>query len=293
MTRPVAWLVDAHYQIFRAYHAMPDLRGPDGSPVGAVRGYAAALIRFLNRQTPTHVAAVFDHALTSFRNDIYPAYKQGRTEAPEDLAPQFPLCTAVSEALGFACYELENYEADDVIATLSDRLVEQGASVVIVSPDKDLAALVSEKVSLFDLKSEQRFGPADVEAKMGIPPELIPDYLTLVGDSVDNIPGVRGIGPKTAAVLLNRFGALDAIPSDLEYWTDLPLRGAARVADRLASSAAEVELSRELVRMRRDLPIPVQIEDLRWDGAWRAELEELFARLGTQNLLERVPRFAA
>lgn len=291
MSRSTVWLIDAHYQIFRAYYSMPDLRSSDGSPVGAVRGYAATLIRFLTRQAPTHVAAAFDHALTSFRNEIYPPYKLGRTEAPEGLEPQFSLCMAVTEGLGVTCYELEDYEADDVIATLCDRLVEQGADVMIVSPDKDLSTLVSKHVSMFDLKNEEACGPEGVKARMGVPPELVEDYLTLVGDSVDNIPGVKGIGPKTASALLNRFGSLDSIPPSVEHWTNIELRGAAKMAERLAQASREIELSRELVHMHRDLPLPVRIDGLRWNGARRSELEELFERLGIGSLLERVPRF--
>ena len=144
---------------------------------------------------------------------------------------------------------------------------------------------------MFDLKNEEACGPEGVKARMGVPPELVEDYLTLVGDSVDNIPGVKGIGPKTASALLNRFGSLDSIPPSVEHWTNIELRGAAKMAERLAQASREIELSRELVHMHRDLPLPVRIDGLRWNGARRSELEELFERLGIGSLLERVPRF--
>ena len=291
MRRPLVWIIDAHYQIFRAYYSLPDLRAPDGTPVGALRGYASVLLKFLARQQPTHLAAAFDFALTSFRNEIYPDYKFGRTEAPEDLEPQFELCEAVTRALGIPSYTLEGFEADDLIATLVPALVDQGADVRIVSADKDLGALVSEHVQRFDLKSERASGPDEIRERLGVPPELVPDYLTLVGDSADNIPGVRGIGPKTAARLLEAYGTLDRIPRDAEELGRLGLRGAARVAERLASGGEEIELSRRLVRMRSDLPVETGLEGLRYWGADPEALEELLNRLGAEKLLERVPRF--
>ena len=291
MGRPVVWILDAHYQIFRAYYSLPDLRAPDGTPVGALRGYAAVLLKSLARQKPTHLAAAFDFALTSFRNQLYPDYKFGRTEAPEDLEPQFELCEAATRALGIRSYSLEGFEADDVIATLVPALLAQGADVRIVSADKDLGALVSERVSLFDLKTERASGPDEIRERLGVAPELVPDYLTLVGDSADNIPGVRGIGPKTACLLLDAYGGLDRIPRDAAELAHAGVRGAARVAERLAHGGEEIELSRRLVRMRSDLPVETDLEALRYRGADRAELGALLERLGAQKLLERVPRF--
>lgn len=288
---PLVYLIDAYVQIFRAYYAMPDLRAPDGTPVGAFRGYASTLVKFLERQAPTHVAAAFDFALTSFRNDLYPEYKAGRTEAPEDLEPQFELCARVTRALGIPVFSLENFEADDVIATLTRELVAAGARVAIVTTDKDLGALVTERVSLFDPRREEHAGRAQVEARLGVLPEQVADYLTLAGDSVDNIPGVRGIGARTAAGLLRHFGSLEAIPSCFEEWDGLELRGAARIAARLAEAEDEIRLSRELVRLRDDLPIRVKPADLEYSGADRRALAQLLDGLGAGPLLARVPRF--
>jgi len=285
------WLLDSHYQIFRAYHAMPDLRAPDGTPVGALRGYASTLVKLLAQQKPTHVAAAWDHELTSFRNELHPGYKQGRTEAPADLEPQFALCAEVTRALGIPVFGLERFEADDVIATLTARALDEGASVVIATSDKDLGALVSERVALFDPRSERLLGPREIEERLGVPPELVSDFLTLVGDAVDNIPGVKGIGAKTAAALLKRFGRIEDIPRDWREWAGLPLRGAERVARALGEGAAAIELARSLVRMREDLPLAARVSDLRWDGADRAALAAFCARLGITGLVERVPRF--
>ncbi len=288
---PRVWLIDAYVQIFRAYHSMPELTAPDGRPVGAFRGYAASLLRFLARQEPTHLAVCWDHAMTSFRNRIYPDYKQGRTETPDDLAPQIPLCARLTRALGIPLFELEDFEADDVIATLTRRLSAEGAQVAIVTTDKDLGALVSPHVSLFDAKREAHQGPAEVAAKFGVAPALVSDWLALAGDAVDNIPGARGIGGKTAAALLSHFGGIDQIPADFADWKDLPLRGAARAHRALAESSRAVELSRQLAALRYDLPLEPKLADLEYRGALRPDLEALLEETGGTQLLARVPRF--
>jgi DNA polymerase-1 len=289
---PQVWLIDAHYQIFRAYHSMPDLRAPDGSPVGALRGYTSTLIKFLREQAPTHVAVAYDHAMTSFRNDLYPDYKAGRLAAPEDLEPQFELCAEVTRGLGLPLYSMERFEADDIIATLTHRLVERGAEVIIITNDKDLSALVTERVSLFDLKKLEQSGPAEIEARMGVPPELVSDYLSLVGDSVDNIPGVPGIGAKSGAALLNHFGPISEIPDDFERWKRLELRGKQRVFERFRDGRESLQLSRQLVELQTELPIEFRIDELRYRGADRGALEQFFTRVGAESMLERVPRFA-
>jgi 5'-3' exonuclease len=288
---PALWIVDAHYQIFRAYHSLPALEAPDGTPTGALRGYAAQLIRFLARQQPSHVIAAFDHDLTSFRNQLFPGYKHGRTEAPADLEPQFALCAEATRALGIPVCEAEGYEADDVIASLVRRFAALGMQVFIVSADKDLGALVGERVQLFDLRSETAAGRAEIEARLGVPPERIADWLALAGDAVDNVPGVPGIGAKTAAALLRCWDGIDAIPRDAEALAERGIRSPARVARALAESAEAIALSRALVRLRDDLPLELEIEQARWNGADRERLAALFERLGVQNLLARVPRF--
>ena len=288
---PLVYLIDAYVQIFRAYHSVPDLRAPDGRSVGAFRGYTSQLIRFLARQKPTHVAVAWDHAMTSFRNEIYPDYKLGRTQAPKDLEPQISLCARATQALGIPLFEAADYEADDVIATLTRELTARGAQVAIVTTDKDLGALVSKRVSLFDLKREEHAGPAEIEARFGVPPERVPDFLALAGDKVDNIPGARGIGAKTAAALLAHFGSLDAIPADFADWEGLALRGAARVHRGLGAARDEIALSRRLVALRNDLPLAPKLSELAYEGADRSLLEALLAETGGAQLLGRVPRF--
>jgi DNA polymerase-1 len=291
--RPAVWIFDAHFQIFRSYHSLPDLRAPDDTPIGAVRGYAQTLIKFLREREPTHVAAAYDHALTSFRNTLYPDYKLGRTEAPEDLEPQFELCAELTAALGIPLFGLESFEADDVIATLVRTLTADGADVSIISRDKDLTALVSERVDLFDLATERRSGPAEVKERMGVSPEQVTDFLSLVGDAVDNIPGVSGIGAATASRLLAAFGSAERIPSEPEAIAAAGLRGAQRIARALAEGRDALALSRALVSLRDDLPLRASLADLEYRGADRARLEGLFARLGLESMLRRVPRFRA
>jgi DNA polymerase-1 len=289
--RPTVWLLDSHYSIFRAYYAMPDLRAPDGTPVGALRGYASQLVKLMAKQRPTHIAAAWDNELTSFRNELHVGYKAGRTEAPADLAPQFALCEEVTRALGVPVFGMERFEADDVIATMTARALDEGADVVIATSDKDLGALVSERVSIFDPRSEAMLGPAEIEARLGVAPDLVPDFLTLVGDAVDNIPGVPGIGAKTAATLLKRFGRIEDIPADPIEWAGLALRGWARTGRALADGRDAIALARQLVRMRDDLPITARVADLRWDGADRATLGAFCERLGISGLADRVPRY--
>ena len=291
MSVPRVYILDAHYQIFRAYHSLPPLEAPDGTPTGALRGYTAQLIRFLSRQSPSHVVAAFDHDLTSFRNQLFPEYKHGRTEAPADLEPQFELCIEATRALGIAVCTAEGYEADDVIATLVRRFAAAGADVLIVSADKDLGALVGPRVSLFDLRSETASGAAEVEARLGVAPERVADWLALAGDPVDNVPGVPGIGAKTAAALLRHWPGIDAIPRDVESLAARGIRAPARIARALVEAADRLALSRELVRLRDDLPLVLELEDALWQGADRKRLGALFERFGVGNLLARVPRF--
>jgi len=288
---PLVHLIDAHYQIFRAYHSLPDLRAPDGRPVGAVRGYAQTLIKFLREHRPTHVGAAFDFALHSFRNALHPGYKQGRTEAPPDLEPQFALCAAVTRALGIPLYQLEDYEADDVLATLVRSLRGAGerVEIALVTRDKDLGALVDAQVFLLDLKDEVRSGPDEIRARLGVPPGRVEAYLGLVGDAVDGIPGVPGIGAKTGARLLERFGSIDAIPRDADALREAGIRAPARVASALRENEALLALSRELAHMRDDLPLAATLEGLAYRGALRSELEPLLVELGAKGLLARVP----
>ena len=310
-TRCRVHLVDASPYIFRAYFSLPgSMKAPDGRPVNAVYGFASTVLKMIDDESLTHAAFAFDRSLTtSFRNEIYPEYKQQRELPPEDLERQLEDCERLIAALGFRHVASERYEADDLIGTLADRLL--GTSdheLVIVSSDKDLGQLVGDRVSFFDLAKNQRLDAAAVEEKLGVPPHLVPDFLGLAGDSVDNIPGVPGIGPKSASALLLGLGSLDEIYAELDAVEELSVRGAKSMRRKLEEYREQAEMSKRLATVARDAPLeglidpPTEAVDappsgglaeaLKWPGADRGALVSLLDELGFgERLLSRVPRF--
>ena len=293
---PLVHLIDAPVYVFRAWVTLPAMPGPDGTPTGAAYGYTNTLLRFLREREPTHVAACFDQALTSFRNKLFPAYKQSRgTEIPPDLAPQFAYCMEASRALGVATYEHFDYEADDVIATLAERAAKMGLASEIVSSDKDLTQLVREdgSVRFHDLAREITLDADGVRAKFGVAPAQIPDYLALLGDNVDDLPGVPGFGAKTAAAVLAAFGRLEAIPEDPSAWLRASLRGAEKLAASWRAHRAQALRVRELATVVREVPgFGAQPSDTAYRGASRPAFEALCQRLGWGRILERVPKWS-
>jgi 5'-3' exonuclease len=292
----VVHLIDASVYVFRAWVTLPAMPAPDGTPTGAAYGYANTLLRFLRERAPTHVAACFDHALTSFRNALFPAYKQSRgTEVPPDLEPRFAFCMEASRALGVASYELPDYEADDLIATLAERAAKAGLTSEIVSADKDLTQLVREdgRARFHDLARETTLDADGVRAKFGVPPAQIPDYLALLGDKVDDLPGVPGFGAKTAAAALAAFGTLDAIPEDPAAWAGVRVRGADRLAASWRAHRERALRIRALATLVRDVPgFAAQPSDTRWRGADRVAFTALCQRLGWGRIQDRVPKWA-
>ncbi len=291
---PCVHLIDAHVWIFRAWHALPPMFAPDGTPTGAAYGFAGSMLRFLSEVRPTHLAAAFDFALTSFRNELEPAYKAGRTEPPPELEPQFELCVDVARALGVPALLAQGFEADDVIGTLATRLHARGARVVVVSSDKDLAQLVSEdgRIVWNDFARGETIDAEGVRRRFGVPPARIPDWLGLVGDAVDNLPGVPGVGPRRAAALLEAFGSIEAVPADPADWARTGLRGAARLAALVEKHRARAFRTRALATLRRDVPgLPRAPERLAWRGAERRRVEPLFERLGWTRIAGRIPRW--
>ena len=254
-------LIDGSGFIFRAYHALPPLtRKSDGLPVGAVAGFCNMVFKLVEEargdDAPTHVAVVFDHSATTFRNAIYPAYKAQRPEPPEDLRPQFGLIRDATRAFNLPCIELEGFEADDIIATYASQAAAAGGRVTIVSADKDLMQLVAPGVEMIDTLKNRVIGPEEVEEKFGVPPEKVVDVQALAGDSVDNVPGAPGIGVKTAALLIGEYGDLDTL---LAHAGEIrqPKRRAA-----LLENTEQIRISRELVTLRRDAPVPEPLEAL-------------------------------
>lgn len=254
-------LIDGSGYIFRAYHALPPLtRASDGAPVGAVSGFCNMLFKLIADQkaglSPTHLAVIFDKSEDSFRKALYPAYKAQRPPAPEDLVPQFAMIREATRAFGLPCIELGGYEADDLIATYAHEAEALGARVTIISSDKDLMQLVTERVQLYDPMKERPIGRAEVIEKFGVPPEKVIDVQALMGDSVDNVPGAPGIGPKTAAELIATFGDLDAT---------LARAGEVKQQKRretLIAFADQIRISRALVTLAKDAPLPEPLEAL-------------------------------
>ncbi|HMB53106.1 MAG TPA: 5'-3' exonuclease H3TH domain-containing protein [Thermoanaerobaculia bacterium] len=289
---PTACLVDASPYVFRAYFSLPSsIETPDGAPANAVYGFASFLMKLLAEEAPSHLAVAFDESLTtSFRNDLYPDYKAQRELPPAELEAQLAACREVAEALGAATFADDTYEADDLVATLVERLPATARGVV-VSGDKDLAQLVGERVTLYDFAKGDRLGAAEVMAKFGVEPAQVADLLALQGDAVDNIPGVPGIGAKTAAALFAHFSDLDDLYARLGEVAGLPIRGAKSLAGKLEEHRDTAFLCRRLATVVRDVSIDASFDDLAWHGADRAAIEALFDRLGFGRIRDRVPRW--
>lgn len=260
------FLVDGSGYIFRAYHALPPLtRKSDGLPCGAVAGFCNMLWKLVreardethkNLAVPTHFAVIFDYSAKTFRKDIYPAYKANRPAPPADLIPQFGLIRAATRAFNLPCIEKEGYEADDILASLALRAEEAGAEVTIISSDKDLMQLVGPHIGLYDTMKDKAIGRAEVIDKWGVPPSMMVDFQALTGDSTDNVPGVPGIGPKTAAELLQHFGSLDAILARAGEIVQKKRR------ETLQTNADKALLSRRLVELCTNVPLEQNLDSL-------------------------------
>ncbi|MDZ7644255.1 MAG: 5'-3' exonuclease H3TH domain-containing protein [Woeseiaceae bacterium] len=251
------YLIDASVYVFRAWYSLPDdMVDSEGNPVNAFYGFCRFLGDFMENVQPEHVAVLFDESLaTSFRSEIYPGYKANREPAPPELKRQFGLCREYARAMGLVEYAHPTYEADDLIGTLVNEGRVTGLPSTIVSRDKDLAQLVSEHDVFWDFAGRGRIRYADIPGVFGVWPEQIADFLALAGDAVDNIPGVPGVGKKTAAALLQHFGSLDAIFANLDCIHEVKVRGAKTLGARLAEHRAAAELARQLTGIACDVPI--------------------------------------
>ena len=254
-------LIDGSAFIFRAYHALPPLtRKSDGLPVGAVAGFCNMLQRYVEENTgpdaPTHVAVIFDYSGKSFRNELYDLYKANRPPAPEDLVPQFPLTRDATRAFNIACKEIEGFEADDIIATLSCQARDAGGRVTIISSDKDLMQLVGGGVEMLDAMKNKRIDRDGVVEKFGVGPERVVDVQALAGDSVDNVPGAPGIGIKTAALLINEYGDLQSLLDRAEEIKQPKRRQS------LIDNRAQIEISKQLVQLDCDMELDFTLDEL-------------------------------
>ncbi len=264
-------LVDGSSYLFRAYHAMPNLTNSAGEPTGAVYGVINMLRKLLKDYDPERIAVVFDAKGPTFRNEMYAEYKANRPPMPEDLAAQIPAIHAIIEAMGLPLLVVEGVEADDVIGTLARQAVAQGVPVVISTGDKDMAQLVNDHVTLVNTMTDTISDREAVIEKFGVPPERITDYLALIGDTVDNVPGVPKVGPKTAAKWLQQYGSLENLIQHADE-----IKG--KVGENLRASLEQLPLSQELVTIRTDVPLDVSIDDLRRRAPDKDRLIDLFRR---------------
>ncbi len=253
---PTLYLVDGSGFIFRAFHALPPMTRPDGTPVNAVYGFTNMLLKLIADFGAGHIAVIFDAQRSNFRNEIYAEYKANRDDPPEELIPQFALIREAAEAFGLPALELEGFEADDLIATYARQARERGQKVVIVSSDKDLMQLVDDLVVMYDPMKLKEIGPAEVEEKFGVPPAKVTEVQALAGDSIDNIPGVPGIGVKTAAQLLGEFGDLETLLAKADTIKQPKRR------ERLIEHADDARMSLKLVTLDAAAPVPIALDDL-------------------------------
>jgi 5'-3' exonuclease len=282
-------LIDGTFELFRAYFAVPKSQTAAGVEVGAARGLLRSFTALLGRPEVTHVGCAFDHIIESFRNELFDGYKTGEGIDP-DLFSQFELAERVTRALGIVTWPMIEFEADDAIATASHRCaaLSEVTRVVIASPDKDLLQCVEgSRVVCWDRIRDTYLDEAGVVAKFGIPPASIPDYLALVGDTADGIPGIPRWGAKSASTLLAEYQHLENIPSNPGAWR-VRVRGAEALSQNLEAARDASLLYRKLATLRRDVPLPESLSDLEWRGPPQAELDALCAELGEPSVTARL-----
>lgn len=284
------YLVDASVYVFRAYYSIPDsMTDAQGNPTNALYGYGRFLAELLLRERPSHIAVAFDESLThSYRNEIYADYKANRESAPPELKRQFEQCRELTRAFGVAEFGSSRYEADDLIGSLAAFVRGHGHPVTIVSRDKDLAQLVRDGDCYWDYAADKRIPYADIADVFGVPAERMADFLALMGDAVDNIPGVRGVGKKTAAVLLTHYESIAAIYADLDGVAQLPIRGAKSLAEKLRKQRDAADLALRLTEIKCDLPVVATPESLRRREPDMAQLDALREVAGFGEALRRM-----
>jgi 5'-3' exonuclease len=281
-------LVDGTYELFRHYFAVPSHKTSEGVEVAATRGVLGTLVRLLE-DGATHVGVATDHVVESFRNDLFDGYKTGEGTPPEIMS-QFPLVEALIEAAGFITFPMIEFEADDALASAA-RIAKEDSSVnriLICSPDKDLAQCVTDdgRVVQFDRRQEVIYDAAGVREKFGVSPSSIPDFLALVGDSADGIPGLPGWGAKSSSILLACYGTIEKIPLDPNKW-DVPVRGAEKLAETLSQNFKKAQLYKDLTILRDNVPVMSNVSELEW-VAPKEYFIELCDRLDASKLAERL-----
>ncbi|MFC1879132.1 5'-3' exonuclease H3TH domain-containing protein [Chloroflexota bacterium] len=282
-------LIDGTYELFRNFYGPPLKTAPDGREVGATIGLLQSLIALFSEPQVTHIGCAFDHIVESFRNDLFSGYKTGERIHP-DLFAQFHLAEKAVSALGIVVWPMVEFEADDALATAVHRYQGKPAvnQVVICSPDKDLSQLVSgDRVVCWDRRRNILYNESAVIKKFGVAPVSIPDWLALVGDTADGIPGIPAWGAKSSATVLSKYTHLEAIPAEVEKW-DISVRGASRLSENFNAHREQAFFYRRLATLRSDVPISESLDDLRWKGP-KENFEQLCKELGAENLPERLP----
>jgi len=289
MTEPRVFILDALNYIFRAYHAVPpDITTPSGMPKNAILGYTRTLLRILKEQQPEFLVAAFERH-RSFRRQLFEGYKANRSETPASLSPQIDYCRRMTEAMGIPTYEADGFEADDVIGTVAMKMWSRGYATVIVSGDKDLAQLVRAGVCIYDMANDVWLDEAGVRKRFGVEPRQIPDLLALNGDPVDNIPGVPGIGPKTARLILSACSRVEDLAQDDSLLDSVDIRSRGRLLRRILNTMETVRLSRRLATIRCDAPLTITPDSVRYRRGQPELLVPLCQDLGFSGLLEDIP----
>ena len=281
MAKPILYLIDGSSYIFRAYYALRHLSSSKGFPTNAVYGFTSMLFKFLKDYNPEYLGIVFDSKGDVFRNDIYPEYKANRAAPPEDLVPQIGKIFEIVDAFNIARVQLEGFEADDLMGTIAKEVSKDDVDVVLVTGDKDFTQLVTDKVTLLDTMKNKKTSVSDVIEKYGVSPERVVDVFALAGDSVDNIPGVKGIGEKTAVSLISAFGSLDEL---LEHLDEIPDRQRGLIEEHLDM----VLLSKELVTIKTDVDIQTSLDRFKYSGLDDKKVRSLFLELEFRNLLREL-----
>jgi len=285
-SQPV-FLIDAMNYIFRAYYGLPTtIESPSGMKTNAVLGYLRTLLRIIREQQPPYIAAAFE-GTHSFRKKLFADYKANRASPPDDLKVQFEYCRRITEAVGIAAFEVETYEADDVLGSIAVRMADMGHPVVIVTGDKDMTQLVDDRIRIYDLAKNMWLDAAAVKKRLGVEPTQVPDLLALLGDSSDNIPGVPGVGEKTAGKLLAACRTLEDISeAELEGVT---FRGRDRIVKKIRENMDAARTSRELARIRCDIDMAVTPDLLRYRKGNPDQVTSLCRELGFGYVVDEIP----
>src|SRR3984957_15573484 len=284
-SRSTLYLVDGSGYMFRAFHAIPPLNNSRGLPTNATFGFLRMVLKLVKDTRPSHIAMVFDPPGKTFRDDLFDSYKANRTEMPSDMGIQIPYIHRAVEALRMRRLVIEGFEADDVIGTLAVRAAQGKFDSVIVTGDKDFKQLVGPHITLLDTMTDKRVGVREVREQFGVGPEAVIDIMALMGDSIDNVKGLPGVGPKTACALIQHFGSLEGLFAGLDRLEESGIRGAAKLRTLITEHRGEVELARKLVRIETDVALELGIDDLAWAGHDEKALADLMRELEFNTML--------